>query len=45
MFTKTTTVTIDTLTPIQTVGVSAKDVAGKRSRIEEEEMNDVGFAM
>ncbi|CAL6410832.1 unnamed protein product [Bathycoccus prasinos] len=43
MFTKTTTVTIDTLTPIQTVGVSAKDVAGKRSRIEEEEMNDVGL--
>ena len=43
MFTKRTTVTIDTLAPIQTVGVSAKDVAGKRSRIEEEEMNDVGL--
>ena len=28
MFNKTSTVTIDTLTPIQTVGVSAKDVAG-----------------
>ena len=43
MFTRTTTATMNTFTPMQSLVASAKECVGKRARSDdEEEMNDIG---